>query len=211
MDKKELRKTIRESKRHFDREALDEMSLAVIRRLTAHPQFAAARTVMLYHSLPDEVDTRRLLAGLASVAVPPQSLMSEVQSEESVVPSDASVLLLLASADSTGKTILLPRVTSETDMELRLYTGPDDLSCGAFGIMEPCGALFTDYSRIDLAVIPGMAFDRHGHRLGRGRGYYDRFLPLLPRAYKIGVCFPFQLVDAVPTDPTDVIMDEIIC
>lgn len=210
MDKKELRKTIRESKRHFDREALDEMSLAVIRRLTAHPRFAAARTVMLYHSLPDEVDTRRLLAGLASVSVPPQSLMSEVQSEESVVPSDASVLLPLASADSTGKTILLPRVTSETDMELRLYTGPDDLSRGAFGIMEPCGVLFTDYSRIDLAVIPGMAFDRHGHRLGRGRGYYDRFLPLLPRAYKIGICFPFQLVDTVPTDPTDVIMDEVV-
>lgn len=181
MDKKELRKTIRESKRHFDREALDEMSLAVIRRLTAHPRFAAARTVMLYHSLPDEVDTRRLLAGLAS-----------------------------SPADFTGKTILLPRVTSETDMELRLYTGPDDLSRGAFGIMEPCGALFTDYSRIDLAVIPGMAFDRHGHRLGRGRGYYDRFLPLLPRAYKIGVCFPFQLVDTVPTAPTDVIMDEVM-
>lgn len=211
MDKKELRKTIRESKRHFDREALDEMSLAVIRRLTAHPQFAAARTVMLYHSLPDEVDTRRLLAGPASVAVPSQSLMSEAQSEESFVPSDASVLLPLASADSAGKTILLPRVTSETDMELRLYTGPDDLSRGAFGIMEPCGALFIDYSRIDLAVVPGMAFDCHGHRLGRGRGYYDRFLPLLPRAYKIGICFPFQLVDTVPTDPMDVIMDEIIC
>lgn len=189
MDKKELRKTIRESKRHFDREALDEMSLAVIRRLTAHPQFAAARTVMLYHSLPDEVDTRRLLAGPAS----PDAIAAKTENP------------------LTGKTILLPRVTGATDMELRLYTGPDDLSCGAFGIMEPCGALFTDYSRIDLAVIPGMAFDRHGHRLGRGRGYYDRFLPLLPRAYKIGVCFPFQLVDAVPTDPTDVIMDEIIC
>lgn len=189
MDKKELRKTIRESKRHFDLEALDEMSLAVIRRLTVHPRFAAARTVMLYHSLPDEVDTRRLLAGLAS----PDAIAAKTENL------------------FTGKTILLPRVTGATDMELRLYTGPDDLSRGAFGIMEPCGALFTNYSQIDLAVIPGMAFDRHGHRLGRGRGYYDRFLPLLPRAYKIGVCFPFQLVDAVPTDPTDVIMDEIIC
>lgn len=175
MDKRELRKTIRESKRHFDREALDEMSLAVIRRLTAHPRFAAARTVMLYHSLDDEVDTRRMLA------------------------------------EMRGKTILLPRVTGETDMSLRLYTGPDDLSRGAFGIMEPCGSVFTDYSRIDLAVIPGMAFDRLGHRLGRGKGYYDRFLTLVPQAYKIGVCFPFQLVDTVPTVPTDVIMDEVVC
>lgn len=182
MDKKELRRTIRESKRHFDREALDEMSFAVISRLTAHPRFAAARTVMLYHSLPDEVDTCRLLAELP-----------------------------LTSADFSGKTILLPRVTGETDMELRVYTGPDDTTRGAFGIMEPSGALFTDYSQITLAVVPGMAFDSRGHRLGRGKGYYDRFLPLLPQAYKIGVCFPFQLVDTVPTEPTDVVMDEVVC
>lgn len=182
MDKKELRRTIRESKRHFDRETLDEMSLAVISRLTAHPRFAAARIVMLYHSLPDEVDTGRLLAELASV-----------------------------SADITGKTVLLPRVTGETDMELRVYTGPYDMTRGAFGIMEPSGALFTDYSQITLAIVPGMAFDCCGHRLGRGKGYYDRFLPLLPQAYKIGVCFPFQLVDSVPTVPTDVVMDEVVC
>ncbi len=203
MLKSGLREKIREDKRRFVREELDEMALAVIRRLTEHPRFAAARTVMLYHSLPDEVDTRRLLAGLASVSVPLQSFESELQSEECAVSS-------VVSASYAGMTILLPRVTSATDMELRLYTGPEDLSRGAFGIMEPCGALFTDYSRIDLAVIPGMAFDRHGHRLGRGRGYYDRFLPLLTRAYKIGICFPFQLVDAVPTEPTDVIMDEVI-
>lgn len=182
MDKKELRRTIRENKRHFDREALDEMSFAVISRLTAHPRFAAARTVMLYHSLPDEVDTCRLLAELP-----------------------------LTSADFSGKTILLPRVTGETDMELRVYTGPDDTTRGAFGIMEPSGALFTDYSQITLAVVPGMAFDSRGHRLGRGKGYYDRFLPLLPQAYKIGVCFPFQLVDTVPTELTDVVMDEVVC
>lgn len=182
MDKKELRRTIRENKRHFDREALDEMSFAVISRLTEHPRFAAARTVMLYHSLPDEVDTCRLLAELP-----------------------------LTSADFSGKTILLPRVTGETDMELRVYTGPDDTTRGAFGIMEPSGALFTDYSQITLAVVPGMAFDSRGHRLGRGKGYYDRFLPLLPQAYKIGVCFPFQLVDTVPTELTDVVMDEVVC
>ncbi|MDE6354694.1 MAG: 5-formyltetrahydrofolate cyclo-ligase [Prevotella sp.] len=203
MLKSGLREKIREDKRRFVREELDEMALDVIRRLTVHPRFAAARTVMLYHSLPDEVDTRRLLAGLASVSGLMESLESEVKVEECVVSS-------VASASYAGKTILLPRVTSATDMELRLYTGPDDLSRGAFGIMEPCGALFTDYSRIDLAVIPGMAFDRHGHRLGRGRGYYDRFLPLIPHAYKIGICFPFQLVDAVPTEPTDVIMDEVM-
>lgn len=55
-----------------------------------------------------------------------------------------------------------------------------------------------------------MAFDADGNRLGRGKGYYDRFLALVPDAYKIGVCFPFQKFPAVPVDDNDVKMDIII-
>ena len=107
--------------------------------------------------------------------------------------------------------MVLPRVTGPATMELCLYDGPVSLSEGAFGIMEPTGQAFTAYQEIDLAVVPGMAFDAQGNRLGRGRGYYDRLLPLLPRAYKIGLCFPFQLIGNVPTQPTDIAMDEVIC
>ena len=110
-----------------------------------------------------------------------------------------------------GKTVVLPQVTGEAEMVLRKYTGDDDLREGAFGIMEPCGELFTDYEAIDVAIIPGMAFDRRGNRLGRGKGYYDRFLPLLPtRVYKIGVCFPFQLLDLIPMEEHDISMDTIL-
>ena len=117
----------------------------------------------------------------------------------------APVIELLA---ENGKTVVLPQVTGEAEMVVRRYTGEDDLREGAFGIMEPCGELFTDYEAIDVAIIPGMAFDRHGNRLGRGKGYYDRFLPLLPtRVYKIGVCFPFQLLDNIPTEEHDIKMD----
>lgn len=110
---------------------------------------------------------------------------------------------------SREKRILLPVVTGD-DLELRLYTGPEDLTVGAYGIEEPTGALFTDYSAIDLIVVPGVAFDRDGNRLGRGKGYYDRLLPRIPSAYKIGICFPFQVVDEVPAEPFDIRMDEII-
>lgn len=110
---------------------------------------------------------------------------------------------------SREKRILLPVVTGD-DLELRLYTGPEDLTIGAYGIEEPTGALFTDYSTIDLIVVPGVAFDRDGNRLGRGKGYYDRLLPRIPSAYKIGICFPFQVVDEVPAEPFDIRMDEII-
>ena len=95
-------------------------------------------------------------------------------------------------------------------LELRVYA-PAHLSPGSFGILEPAtGSLFTDYDRIDLAVVPGMAFDRKGNRLGRGKGFYDRLLPLL-KAPKAGICFPFQLVEAVPVEPFDTPMDYVIC
>ena len=67
-----------------------------------------------------------------------------------------------------------------------------------------------DSSDIDTAIIPGIAFDRKGHRLGRGKGYYDRFLADTPYIYKIGVCFDFQKVDHVPHSAHDVRMDEVL-
>ena len=129
----------------------------------------------------------------------------------SALPDEVPTLPLLNRLSTEGKTVLLPRVVSDTDMELRRYTGSNDMEQGAFGIMEPTGKLFTDYENIDVAVVPGMAFDREGHRLGRGKGYYDRFLTRLSHTYKIGICFPFQLVDLVPADAHDILMDEVIC
>jgi 5-formyltetrahydrofolate cyclo-ligase len=109
-----------------------------------------------------------------------------------------------------GHTVLLPKVTGDETMELRRYTSRADLAEGAFHIMEPIGEPFTDYSLIDVALVPGMAFDAAGHRLGRGRGYYDRFLAAHGGIHTIGVCFPFQRVAAVPVEEHDVVMDEVI-
>ena len=129
----------------------------------------------------------------------------------SALPDEVSLQPLVDDLAQEGKTVLLPRVVDDTTMELRRYTGVNDLQKGAYGIMEPTGELFTDYDQIDVAFVPGMAFDKEGHRLGRGKGYYDRFLPLLKNAYKIGVCHPSHLLDHVPTDEHDVRMDWIIC
>lgn len=109
-----------------------------------------------------------------------------------------------------GKIVLLPKVISDTEMELRRYTGPEDLQDGFFNIMEPSGELFEDYAGIDLAVIPGMAFDSRNNRLGRGKGYYDRMLPKLVNAYKMGVCFDFQRLPGIPANENDIKMDEIV-
>ena len=116
-----------------------------------------------------------------------------------------------------GRTVVLPKVTGDETMELRRYTSSADLAEGAFHIMEPTGELFTDYDAIDVVLVPGMAFDAAGHRLGRGKGYYDRFLTEFlapdnsqPAPRLIGVCFPFQRVAIVPSEEHDVVMDEVV-
>jgi len=128
----------------------------------------------------------------------------------SALPDEVPTQALLDLLVKQGKTVLLPRVISDTDMELRRYTGRHDLQLGAYGILEPTGELFTVYDTIDVAIVPGMAFDAERHRLGRGKGYYDRFLARVPYLYKIGLCFSWQMVDKVPHDKHDIVMDEVI-
>ena len=61
-----------------------------------------------------------------------------------------------------------------------------------------------------MIIVPGVAFDRKGNRLGRGRGFYDRLLKTTPNAIKVGVAFDFQMVEQVPTEPLDVPMNKVI-
>lgn len=114
---------------------------------------------------------------------------------------------------SQGKQIWLPKVVDDECLEIREYSGRHDLQEGMFHIMEPVGRRIAEaeYSQLDLALIPGMAFDAQGCRLGRGKGYYDRLLSLIPSSVtKIGVCFDFQKVEMVPVDSNDIPMDEVI-
>lgn len=107
------------------------------------------------------------------------------------------------------KRILLPVVVKDT-LELYTYTGPNKMTIGAYGIEEPTEGKFNNLKDIDLAIIPGVAFDRRGNRLGRGKGYYDRLLPFLVGTYKLGICFPYQLLESVPTEDFDIRMNEVI-
>jgi len=108
------------------------------------------------------------------------------------------------------KTLLLPCVDGD-DLRLRQYTGPECLKEGEqFGIGEPMGPEFTDLERVQMIIVPGVAFDRMGNRMGRGRGFYDRLLKSTPKAFKVGVAFNFQMVDLVPTEDFDVPMNAVI-
>lgn len=111
-----------------------------------------------------------------------------------------------------GKIVYLPKVVSDTEMVLCRYTGRDSLSPGSFGIMEPQGPVMPHNTSYDVVLVPGMAFDADGHRLGRGKGYYDRFLSTMmaPRSLLVGVCFDFQKVELVPTDSCDISVDIVV-
>lgn len=124
---------------------------------------------------------------------------------------EVDVRPLIKDAYENGKKVFLPVVKGD-ELELRLYQGEASLAQGAYGIMEPTGPLFApeNYDEIQLAIIPGMAFDAAGHRLGRGKGYYDRLLPKLTNARLQGICFPFQLLDDVPAEPHDVTINDVI-
>ena len=179
MDKKELRRYIREQKRHFTPQQLGEMSLGIMSSLLSNSHIQKADAILMYHSLPDEVDTHSALGQLLAM----------------------------------GKKVLLPKVVSETEMTIHEYTGRDSLQPSEpYGILEPTTPELSivNCQLSIVIVVPGMAFDKHGHRLGRGKGYYDRFLSRIPNIYKIGVCFPFQLIDNVPSEPTDILVDEVL-
>lgn len=108
------------------------------------------------------------------------------------------------------KTLLLPCVDGD-DLRLRQYTGPECLKEGEqFGIGEPTGPEFTELNSVQMIIVPGVAFDRHNNRMGRGRGFYDRLLKSTPNAYKVGVAFNFQMVELVPTEVFDVPMNAVI-
>lgn len=109
---------------------------------------------------------------------------------------------------SNTKTILLPRVDGE---RLRLYRySPTLMVHGSYNISEPSMSC-QEYSigDVDLAIIPAMAFDRKGHRLGRGKGFYDRLLAT-SSVMKIGVAFNSQIVRNVPADAFDISMNIVI-
>ena len=134
------------------------------------------------------------------------------------LPDEVDIRPLINALVAQGTTVLLPKVVDDEHMELCRYASQNDLTEGAFHIMEPTGAPFADYDKIDVALIPGMAFDAAGHRLGRGKGYYDRFLASFrpssliphPSPLLLGVCFSFQRVAEVPTEEHDICVDEII-
>lgn len=107
------------------------------------------------------------------------------------------------------KVILLPIIEGD-NLRLLPYLGKEQVKTGQFGILEPdCKTETCIEYKVELMIVPGIAFDRNLNRMGRGKGYYDRLLSTLS-APKAGLCFHFQLMTEIPTETFDIKMDFII-
>lgn len=115
---------------------------------------------------------------------------------------------IFTAACRAGKTVAYPRVRSDL-LDFVAVAQRQELVPGAFGILEPDGAKTIPLAALELIVVPGVAFDFAGHRLGYGKGYYDRFLQER-RGALVGLCFDFQLVTKLPAEVHDVRMDMLV-
>lgn len=126
-----------------------------------------------------------------------------------VLPGEVDLSELFAQVD---KDWVFPRVRGENLNFYRVKNIDAEMQVGAFGIMEPKDGLQeVRVEDVDVFLCPGLGFDRNGGRLGRGRGFYDRVLnQAKPSALKLGVCFPFQIVDKIVMEDHDVRMDVVV-
>ena len=124
----------------------------------------------------------------------------------SSLPDEADTSEIIRRALLT-KQVALPVVEGER-MYFRFLTSDAATRLGAFGIREACGEICRP-EQIDFILVPGVAFDMQGNRMGRGRGYYDRYLARCG-AFKAGICFSYQMLESVPHDESDIKMDTVL-
>lgn len=160
---------------------------------------------------PDEATTRSRaicdrLATAPEVAVARSILLTLA------LPGEPDLLPLGELLLERGHTVCLPRIDWKTRSMTPVRVGSltEGLVTQRHGVREPGAGMPVDAADLDCVLVPGLAFDGAGGRLGRGGGFFDRLLEAgAPRAWLCGVCFDVQVVDCVPTEAHDARMDAI--
>jgi 5-formyltetrahydrofolate cyclo-ligase len=165
----------------------------------ARRRHLAAETCLRWSLLAQE----RLLESLEFRRAAAVALYSPVQNE-------VFTELLFRQAVDRGKTVAYPRVRG-SELEFVQVGETSDLEPGAFGVLEPRGERVVDTCCLDMVIVPGVAFDLEGHRLGYGKGFYDRCLHGMQRPrFVAGLCFELQIVNKLPAEAHDVRMDMVM-
>lgn len=180
--KRTIRREVRDGIRPLPEDSIRKLSLAAVQILSDQPAWKNAQRILGYLALKDELEL--------STAI--------------------------KSALTAGKTIALPRYIPEQNTYCAALLPQKEsfasLSFGRFGILEPSPAAPTlPLNQLDFVLVPGVAFDASGNRLGRGKGFYDRLLAQTTNAcIKCGVALEEQLVAAIPSESHDISMNFIL-
>lgn len=181
MQKEAIRRTVLAKAIELSTSERKERSSKIMTELFSSTEFKNARTIMSYVSKRDEVDTSEVIK--ASLKMSKEILVPvTIPEERKLVPS-------------------------------RLIDFDKDLALGPYGILQPTPESIRPVSpdQIDLVIVPGVAFDKFGNRLGRGAGYYDRFLAGVPKKIpRIGLAFDFQVLPVLPKDCHDLPVDKVL-
>ena len=181
LEKRKLRKEILEELHNISKEEREKKVEILKDKLFSLNEFKKAKCVMFYVSKHYEVDTHAMI-------------------DESI---------------DMGKKVVVP-ITSKEEKTLKpseLRDREKELIKGHYGIHQPHEKHVRPVSleEVDLMVVPGLAFDKSGHRLGHGGGYYDRFLEKAPPAiFTVGLAFDFQVVGELPKHSTDIPVNKIL-
>ncbi len=124
--------------------------------------------------------------------------------------NEADTNLIIKSAFADGKKVALPVTEQESGAITPYFVNENtEFAKGAFSVTEPLNSQAADISEIDVVIVPGIAFDKNGNRIGFGKGCYDKFLNKFD-CIKVGFCYDYQICDEIPSDKYDVKMDCII-
>ena len=169
-----IRKRLLKLLRNQKEEDRFKKSLVILRKFFAIKEVKLAKTILFYVAFDGEVET----------------------------------LGMIKRAGAQGKKVAVPTIIKDKKMIIPtlIRNYEEDLELGPYGIKQPKHnpVSWLKPQDLDLVVVPGVAFDKDGHRLGRGAGYYDRFLAQLPKSVlTVGLAFDFQVVDRLPHQDHD--------
>lgn len=167
---------------------------------------------LLENLKPDELHTRSVAAG-SLLAATPQFRKAQMIMLFLSMPGEVETSTLVVRSWSEGKQVAVPRVDWDNIhmVPVEINSLDTGLKTVRYGVREPAVGKVVPLDLIDLIVVPGIAFDRNGYRVGRGRGFYDRFLAQRElRAVRCGLCFHEQLIEDVPREAHDATMDLIV-